>query len=133
MNQHTISRIAIYVLAIVLIIFGVYHFIQPQNMVIWVPDWLPGGSVWVYLVGAAFIATGLSFLSNKMVKYSGYALAILLFLFVVTIHLPNYLNGGDPELRQVAFINLLKDIALAAFALYVASNADYRKSLTELD
>jgi uncharacterized membrane protein len=133
MNQHTISRIAIYVLAIVLIIFGVYHFMQPQNMVIWVPDWLPGGSVWVYLVGAAFIATGLSFLSNKMVKYSGYALAILLFLFVITIHLPNYLNGGDPELRQVAFINLLKDVALAAFALYIASNADYRKNLTELD
>ena len=133
MNQHTISRIAINVLAIVLIIFGIYHFMQPQNMVAWVPTWVPGGIIWVYIVGAAFIATGLSFITNKLVKYSGYALAILLFMFVITIHLPNYLNGGDPELRQISFISLLKDTALAAFALYIASNADYRKSLTQLD
>ena len=133
MNQHTISRIAIVVLALVLIIFGAYHFMSPQNLVAWVPSWLPGGILWVYLVGAAFIATGLSFIANKLVKYSGYALAILLFLFVFTIHLPAYISGGDPEMRQISFINLLKDIALAAFALYIASNADYRRSLTETD
>ncbi len=133
MNQHTLSRIAIILLAVVLIIFGIYHFMQPQNLVVWVPAWLPGGIIWVYLVGAAFIATGLAFISNKMVKYAGYALAILLILFVITIHLPSYINGGDPELRQISFINVLKDTALAAFALYIASNADYRKSLTEHD
>ncbi len=36
MNQHTISRISISLLAIVLIIFGFYHFIYPQN-----PYWVP--------------------------------------------------------------------------------------------
>ncbi|MCY7421098.1 MAG: hypothetical protein LH478_05065 [Chitinophagaceae bacterium] len=131
MNQHTISRIAVSLLAIVLIIFGVFHFVNPQGMIAWVPSWVPGGIIWVYFVGAAFIATGFSFLTNKLVKYSGYSLSILLFLFVLTIHLPNYLNGGDPELRQVSFVNLLKDVALAAFALYIASNADYRKHMTQ--
>lgn len=131
MNQHTISRVSVSILGIVLIVFGVYHFFKPGNLVTFVPVWVPGGKAWVYIVGAAFIATGLSFLTNMMVKYSGYALAILLFIFVVTIHLPNFLNSGDPDLRQMSFVSLLKDLALCAFALYIASNADYRKHLTQ--
>ncbi len=133
MNQHTISRASVSLLAIVLIIFGVFHFTNPQSMVIFVPDWVPGGIIWVYFVGAAFVVAGLSFLTNKLVKFSGYALAILLLIFVLTIHLPNWFNSGDPDLRKASFVNLLKDVALSAFALYIASNADYRASLTEHD
>ena len=131
MNQHTISRIAVSVLGIVLIVFGILHFIKPDDLVNYVPNWVPGGKVWVLLTGAAFVAAGLSFLTNKFVKYSGYALAFLLFLFVLTIHLPNALNSGDPALRQVSFVSVLKDMALSAFALYIASNADYRRHLTQ--
>lgn len=133
MNQHTISRVSISVLGIVLIVFGILHFIKPDDLVNFVPNWLPGGKIWVLLTGAAFIAAGLSFLTNKFVKYSGYALAILLLIFVLTIHVPSAMNSGDPILRQLSMVSLLKDLALSAFALYIASNADYRKHLTQDD
>jgi hypothetical protein len=55
---------------------------------------------------------------------AGYVLATLLIVFVLTIHLPNYLNAGDKEVQQMAFISILKDTALAAFALHIASNAN---------
>ncbi len=123
MNQHTVSRIAISILAVVMVVFGIYHIMRPQNMVVWVPTFVPGGIIWVYLVGIAFIFCGIAFFANWMVRPAAYLLAFLLLIFVLTIHLPNYLHSGDKELQQVAFINLLKDIALAAFALHIAANA----------
>lgn len=127
MNEHFISRTAIYLLSIVMIVFGVYHFLQPKMMLIYVPDWVPGGIVWVYFTGAAFILAALAFLTNKMVKLAGYLLAALLLVFVLTIHLPNYLNSGDVEMQRQAFVNLLKDTAIMAFALFVASNAVHQR------
>ena len=131
MNQHILSRFAIFLLAIVLIVFGIEHFVHPRNMLIYVPSWIPGGLTWVYIVGAACILVAVSFILNQMVKVTAYLLALLLFSFVFCVHLPNYLNTGDPEYRQLAFLNILKDTALAAFALYIASNARHQKVLEE--
>ncbi|OSZ77690.1 hypothetical protein CAP36_15095 [Chitinophagaceae bacterium IBVUCB2] len=124
MTQRIISRAAIYLLAIVMIVFGIYHFQYPRNLLVFVPQNIPGGITWVYVIGGAFILAALAFITNKFVKLAGYLLALLLLIFVVTIHLPNYNQAGDPEMRQEAFINLLKDIALAAFALHIAGSAD---------
>jgi len=131
MNQHILSRIAIFLLAIVLIVFGIEHFVHPRNMLIYVPTWIPGGLTWVYIVGASCILVAVSFMLNQMVKVTAYLLALLLFSFVFCVHLPNYLNTADPEYRQLAFLNVLKDTALAAFALYIASNARHQKVLEE--
>jgi len=131
MNQHILSRIAIFLLAIVLIVFGIEHFVHPRNMLIYVPTWIPGGLTWVYIVGAACILVAISFMLNQLVKVTAYLLALLLFSFVFCVHLPNYLNTADPEYRQLAFLNVLKDTALAAFALYIASNARHQKVLEE--
>jgi uncharacterized membrane protein len=124
MTQRIISRAAIYLLAIVMIVFGIYHFQRPRNLLVFVPQNIPGGILWVYVIGAAFILAALAFITNKFVKLAGYSLALLLLIFVLTIHLPNYNQAGDPEMRQEALINLLKDIALAAFALHIAGSAD---------
>jgi uncharacterized membrane protein len=122
-THHLVSRIAVIILGIVLICFGLYHFTRPDTLVNFVPEFLPGGNLWIYITGVAFILAGLAFILHKQVKIAGYLLALLLIIFVLTIHLPNYLNSGGAEMRQAAFVNLLKDTALAAFALYVASNA----------
>ncbi len=122
-HHHVVSRIAVIILAIIMIIFGVYHFMQPQNLLVFVPAFLPGGKLWVYVVGIAFILAAIAFITHRMAKIAGYLLAALLFIFVLTVHLPNYLHAGDTDLRQMAFVSILKDTALAAFAMYIASNA----------
>ena len=123
MTQHTISRIAVVILGVIMIVFGLYHFMSPQNLVVYVPDFIPGGKLWVYLVGVAFILAGIAFIAHKKVMLAGYMLALLLIIFVLIIHLPNYLHAGDNDMRAMAFVNLLKDTALAAFALYIGSEA----------
>ncbi|MFN2439577.1 MAG: hypothetical protein ABR503_10290 [Chitinophagaceae bacterium] len=123
MNEHTISRIAIYMLSIVMIIFGINHFLQPKSLLTYVPPFLPGGIIWVYIVGVAFILAALSFVFNRQVKLAAWLLAILLLIFVLAVHLPNFMEAGNEEMKQQALVSILKDSALAAFALHIASNA----------
>ncbi len=123
MTQPIASRIAVIILAIVLIVFGAYHFMAPHTLMGYVPEFLPGGIIWVYFAGAAFILAAIAFITHKQVKVAGYLLALLLIIFVLTIHLPNYLHAGSADMKQAEFVNLLKDTALAAFALYIGSNA----------
>jgi putative oxidoreductase len=122
-HYHIVSRIAIYMLAIVMIIFGVFYFLNPHDLLLFVPDFVPGGILWVYATGTAFILVGLAFIFNKMVKLAGYLLAGILLVFVLFIHLPNYLYAGDKELQLAALINMLKDTAIAGFALHLAAGA----------
>ena len=126
-QYHVISRIAIYLLSVVLFVFGVFHFLHPHDLLVFVPSFMPGGIIWVYFVGAAFILVALSFLTNKLVKLAGYVLAVLLIVFILSIHIPNYMNAGDKEMRQMALINLLKDTAIVGFALHIAAGAHHQK------
>ncbi len=123
MTHPLMSRIAVIILGIVLIVFGIYHFMAPENLSAYVPAFLPGGRLWVYLAGAAFILAAIAFIVHKQVRLAAYLLAALLLIFVLTIHLPNVLNAGSAEVKQLELVNLLKDTALAAFALYIGSNA----------
>ncbi|WP_207493053.1 hypothetical protein [Aridibaculum aurantiacum] len=123
MNQQLTSRISIIILAVVMIIFGIYHYMYPKNLLVFVPSYIPGGIIWVYITGTAFILAAISFLLHKMVRLSAILLATMLAIFVFTIHLPNYMHAGDVEMQQMALISFLKDLAIAAFALHIASNA----------
>jgi len=123
MIHHMISRIAVWLLAIVMIVFGISHFRNPDALVVNVPMYIPGGIIWVYVVGVAFLLVAIAFILNRWVAVAGYLLAALLLIFVLTVHLPNSLDSGDPAMRQMAFISILKDTAIAGFALFIASNA----------
>ena len=124
MTQRIISHVAIYLLSAVMIVFGIYHIRSPRSMLTFVPENLPGGINWVYVVGIALILAAIAFILNKFVKIAAYLLALLLIIFVLAIHLPAYNNAGDPELRTTAFIDMLQDLAIAAFALHIAGSAD---------
>lgn len=126
-QYHIVSRIAIYLLAVVMISFGIFHFLNAHDLIVYIPSSVPGGIVWVYIVGAAFVLVGVSFITNRMVKAAAYLLALLLFLFIILIHIPNYLEAGNKEMQAMALVNLLKDTAIAGFALYIAAGAHHQK------
>lgn len=125
-RYHIISRIAIYLLSVVLIVFGVFHFMYPRDLLVYVPLSLVGGITWAYIAGAAFILVGISFLTNQYVKVTSYLLVVMLIIFILTIHVPNYNNAGDKEMRQMALINILKDTAIMGFALHIAAGAHHQ-------
>ena len=110
------TTVARYLYAIPFLVFGVIHFIQGSNMAGYVP--IPGGVIWVYVVGVALIAACVSIIIEKYTKLACLLLALLLIIFVLSIHLPGVIGGEDPE----AMSRLLKDSALAGGALLLANN-----------
>ena len=65
-------------------------------------------------------------MTNQYVKFTGYILAALLVFFILSIHIPNFLNAGSKEIRQLAIISILKDLAFAAFSLHLAAGAHHQ-------
>lgn len=61
------------------------------------------------------ILAGVSIIIQKLDEWASFLLAVLLLVFVLTIHLPGVLAGG--ETAQMFMPNLLKDLALAGGSL----------------
>jgi putative oxidoreductase len=118
MNNDTMSKIATIAYALVIIVFGLTHFVNTEDMRSFVPAFVPGGGIWVYITGAALIASGIAIIINKQTRLAGILLAILLLSFALTIHLPKLMSGGSSGLGQI-----MKDIGLASGALLIASKS----------
>ncbi len=96
-------------------IFGIIHFMMGRKMAGVVPDFIPGGIVWVYLVGVALLGACFSFVTQRRVRETALLLALLLLIFVGTVHVPGVM-AETPN----ALFNLLKDTSLAGGALLLA-------------
>ena len=115
------TTVARYLYAIPFGIFGVMHFMNGSEMAGMVPSFIPGGVFWVYLVGVCLLAACVSIIIEKYTKIACLLLALLLIIFVLTMHLPGVLNEAT---MQASMPMLLKDAALAGAALILANNYD---------
>lgn len=98
-------------------IFGLMHLMAGGEMAGYIPSWLPGGVFWVYLTGLALIAACVSILIQKHARLASILLALMLGIFVLTLHIPGLMNEATMQMSMAA---LLKDIALAGAALTYA-------------
>jgi len=113
-NITTIGRI---LFAIPFAIFGINHFLMMDYYVGMLTSFIPLGAYTIILTGIMLIATSLSIISKKFVKVSTITLAILLFIFIITIHIPNLITDAD---KTASLIALLKDISLMGGSLMIA-------------
>ena len=96
-------------------------------MMVYIPEFIPGGIIWAYFVGVSYILVGVSFILNKMVKVAGYFMAIMLLIFILVIHIPNYMNAGNLETRTLALINLLNACGFVGFSVHIAAGAHHQQ------
>ncbi len=109
------------IFAVPFLVFGCMHFFAGPQMVMAVPSWLPGGVFWVYFTGLCLIAAAISIVTGKLAGCACKLLAVLLLIFILTIHLPGM---GDPQMQKMAMIGLLKDLGLLGGALGFAGMFD---------
>lgn len=105
--------------------FGVFHFLGAKNMTFMVPAYIPGPPlVWVYITGGALVLACLSFITGQYTYLTGIGLGVMLLVFAFTVHLPVAMKGVGAA--QVAGqVSMLKDVALAGAAFYMAGRAAY--------
>ncbi len=121
MSQH---RLACIVFAIITGAFGIFHLFNAKNMENKVPDFVPGGIIWIYISGIAFILASIAILINYHTKLACYLLGVMLFIFVLVVHVPIIVTGETEEIKQTALIMMLKDVGLIMAAFLVGYNSD---------
>jgi uncharacterized membrane protein YphA (DoxX/SURF4 family) len=99
--------------------FGGEHLALGRVIIGAVPVWMPVRLFWVYFVGIALIAAALSLVLGIRVRLTATLLAIMFFLFVVMLHVPNAVaQGHDRIIWNVA----LRDLSFGAGALALAGS-----------
>ncbi len=104
-------------------IMGLNHFLMTDMFVGQLTSFIPGGGFTILLIGAMLIIASISIMLNQYVKITCFWLAGLLFLFIVTIHIPQLFTGA----WQLPLIELLKDTSLLGGAIMIALYLDSQK------
>jgi uncharacterized membrane protein len=105
-------------LAVPVAVFGAEHFVFSAIVAGMVPGWIPGHLFWALFVGACLIAAALSISVRKYAGLAALLLGVMIFLFVVLIHIPGI--AGAPGKRLLWVVGL-RDLAFAGGAFAVAA------------
>jgi putative oxidoreductase len=111
----TLGRI---LFALPFIIFGINHFIMMDYYLGMLTSFIPLGAYTIILTGILLIVAGISIITRKFVKQSAAMLAVLLLIFILTIHVPHLIRGTAE--RTITLIALLKDISLMGGSIMIA-------------
>jgi len=98
-------------------ILGLNHFFMYSYYVGIVNSFIPGGGFTVIITGLALISACISIILKKFVRLSCLLLALLLFIFIVSIHIPMLF---DKAMAVTALIELFKDTSLLGGTLMIA-------------
>lgn len=99
-DRSLFSKIAIngkYFFALMLVLFGVDHFLYVEHVHRMVPGWIPSPVLWTYVTGIALAGSGLAVLFNIGTKVIPLLLAVMLTLWLILIHFPDSVRNplGD--------------------------------------
>lgn len=98
-------------------IFGINHFLMMDYYAGMLTSFIPLGGYTIILTGLILIGVSISIITKKFVRQSTIILACLLFIFIVTIHIPHLIHGED---KTTVMITMLKDISLMGGSLMIA-------------
>ncbi|MEL6926833.1 MAG: DoxX family protein [Bacteroidota bacterium] len=110
--MNAIIGIGKYLFALPMAIFGIMHFTSADAMA----AMAPGGTIMVYITGAALVAAAISIIIGKLDRLAAVLLAVMLLLFII----PHAQNMAENPMEMG---NILKNIALAGGALMYANMA----------
>lgn len=122
------SRIATYVFAGCLIVFGTAHFVFAKFSATFVPSYIPPNQMfWVYVTGVAAIAAGLAILSGILALLAARLLTLMYVLFGILVHTPFVLA---PNANHGNWVEFMVNLGLAGAAWIVADTLAARQPIS---
>lgn len=99
--------------------FGTEHFTLTRDIASIIPAWIPWHYFWAYVVGACFIAAGLSLATGIQTRLAASLLGLAFFLFVVLMEGPSW--AREPR-NRIALTVALRETAFSGGALALAAS-----------
>ena len=108
--------------SIMLIIFGIDHFLYTKFVAPLVPGWIPGHIFWTYFGAVALIASGLCIMLKIKTRLVGILLGTMLLLWFIILHIPRAI--ADPYAGKGNEItSVFQALAFSGIAFVIASLA----------
>jgi uncharacterized membrane protein len=128
-----ISNYGKFLYAFMLMMFGLAHFVNADFVKTIVPGWIPGSLFWTYLTGVALMGAGLSIFINVRVRQIMSLLAIMLFIWLIVVHLPSTIqyplyDPVNPFLDGNRAISSLQCLAFCGIAIVVRCKAGQQEA-----
>jgi putative oxidoreductase len=104
--------------ALPFMIFSIFYFRNAGTVMEVMPQWMPGGEIWVYISAVIYAFASTSILVLKKTRIACILLGCVLLVTAFIVHFPNLSNN---DLATLSMTNLLKDFSLAGAAFYFAT------------
>ena len=113
---------------IMLIVFGIDHFLYAKFVATLVPEWIGGNMFWTYFAAIALIGSGISLITKIKIGFVSLLMGIMIFLWFLTLHIPRaiampHVDNGN-ELTSV--FQALAFSGVGFVLAYVYSNPKQR-------
>jgi uncharacterized membrane protein YphA (DoxX/SURF4 family) len=105
-----------YFFGLMLIIFGIDHFLYIDGVKTLVPGWIPGNAFWTYFAGVALIGSGLAIFINFKPRVISLLLAAMLFIWLVVLHIPRAVTAPATD-NGNELISVFECLAFSGMAL----------------
>ena len=111
---------------VMMIAFGIDHFLYDQFVVTLVPAWIPFPLFWTYFAAIALIGSGISFITKIKIRLVGLLTAIMLFAWFLILHIPRAIATPD-QANGNEITSVFQALAFSGVALVAAFTLRPRK------
>jgi len=113
-------------LSLFMILCGIQHFLFVEFVATLVPAWIPGAVFWTYFAGVALIAGGVGLLIPQTARLAAALSGLMIFLWVVMLHIPRALAALDPQRRNETTA-VFEALAISGIAFVLARSLQTKK------
>ncbi|MGD0444552.1 MAG: hypothetical protein ABSA39_11515 [Edaphobacter sp.] len=117
-----ILRAGRFFFAIMLIVFGIDHFLYTAFVATMVPAWIPGHRFWTYFAGVALIAGGVGMLVRFTARLASLMVGIMIFLWFLILHIPRAVADPHSGLGS-EWTSVFEALAFSGIAFMLAAMA----------
>jgi hypothetical protein len=111
-----------YFVAVMMIAFGIDHFLYTDFVATIVPAWIAGKIFWTYFAGIALIAAGLGIILNIKRRLAAILAGAMIFIWFVILHIPRAI--ADPHSgKGNEWTSVFEALAFSGIAFLIASQS----------
>lgn len=112
--------------SIMLIVFGIDHFLYIDFVKTLVPSWIPGPVFWSYFGAVALIGAGAAILLRIQVRTVALLLGIMLFLWLVILHIPRAITYPYHDDAGNELTSVFQCLGFSGIAFIIAGISGFR-------
>jgi uncharacterized membrane protein len=113
------------VFALMIMCFGTIHCLYAKEASGYVPSWVPGPVIWMYITGIALLGSGVSIIFKIQTRIIAFLLGAMVFTWFVILHIPRIIVSPVPYLGSEITSAMLA-LAYSGIAFVIAGTANAR-------